>query len=132
VEWLDARAIRRIGLAEFDLLAAAFPEIPPVSLRKLLRDTGRELAPLIEGVRQEDFDQLARTLTSLAREYEAGDAFVRQRCRRVVITAKDHAKLAARLKPGKAEMAEWMIVWLENPGVFEVWCKLNPRLNVSP
>jgi hypothetical protein len=111
------------------------PLLAPVSedyLRRLLRESGALLAPLIEGVRQDTFDELERTLTALQREYEAagaaGDRPRANRCRRLVIRAKDHARWAARRgTPDREEMASWMMVWLENPGVFTQWLRLHKR-----
>jgi hypothetical protein len=54
--------------------------------------------------------------------------------RRLVITAKEHARFAARStrdeqkRVEKLEMAEWMLVWLENPQVFSEWAKLRRRV----
>jgi hypothetical protein len=49
-------------------------------------------------------------------------------CRRQVIAAKDRARFAAQnsstapeKRAQKEEMVEWMLVWLENPEVFQVW-----------
>ena len=76
------------------------------------------------------------TLLALAAVYEAGTAETRRVARRVVITAKDHAKLAAgnqRVDPEKRrikeEMASWMLTWLENPEVFPLWVALRVRQN---
>ena len=44
-----------------------------------------------------------------------------------VIAAKDRAKFAAKKKPEKAEMVEWMMVWLENPAVFPAWVEARKR-----
>ena len=54
---------------------------------------------------------------------EAGDRDRARYCRRQVIAAKDRAKFLAGVRghPGEAgrrEMAQWMLVWLENPEVF--------------
>ncbi len=57
----------------------------------------------------------ARTLTALAREYTEHP----RESRRLVIAAKDHARFL-----GRTEMAAWMLVWLENPPVFEVWSRV--------
>ncbi len=93
------------------------------------------LAPVVEGVRQETFDSLERTLNALAGEYEAAssDRARTRMLRRLVITAKEHARFAAKStrdeqkRIEKLEMVEWMIVWLENPGVFGEWAKLRRR-----
>ncbi len=85
------------------------------------------LAPLVEGVRQDDFHELARTLVALQHEYAAADAAQARSIRGIVIRAKDHARLAVRLKPDKSEMVDWMLVWLENPPVFETWYRLRTQ-----
>ncbi len=53
-------------------------------------------------------------------------------CRRTVIQAKDRARLISRnqkvdaeKRRQKTEMVEWMLVWLENPGIFESWVALR-------
>ena len=58
----------------------------------------------------------------------SGDRERARYCRRQVIAAKDRAKFLAenpRTSPArmveKAEMAQWMLVWLENPEVFPAW-----------
>ena len=55
-------------------------------------------------------------------------------CRRTVIQAKDRARLISRnqkvdseKRRQRAEMVEWMLVWLENPGVFESWVALRKK-----
>lgn len=99
----------------------------PRYLRELLRKSGWKLAPMVEGVRVDSFEGLERTLVALAGEYTARPREVR----RLVIEAKDHAKLAAargqdpEVKAQREEMVRWMLVWLENPPVFEVWARLR-------
>ncbi len=95
------------------------------------------MGPLVEGVRQESFDELARTLLALhaehARAVEAGDRERQTACRRLVIEAKDHARWAARRaqdprkRAEKEEMAAWMLVWLETPEAFPVWLDLRRK-----
>lgn len=99
----------------------------------MLRESGWPLAPLVEGVRQENFEELERTLRALAEEYEAGDKERKKKYRRVVMEGKDHAKFATRrakdeaVRARKTEMVEWMMVWLENPGIFPAWVELRKR-----
>lgn len=92
----------------------------------------------MEGVRQDSFQELGRTLLALAQEYQnaidAGDQERAGRCRSAVLTGKDHARLAARRpsassesKAQKEEMASWMLVWLENPAIFSAWLALRKR-----
>jgi hypothetical protein len=95
----------------------------PVSdsyLRRLLRESGAALHPLVEGVRQSGFEELERTLLALL-ECD------RTAARRLVIEAKDHAKLALRREPDPAreEMILWMLTWLENPEAFPIWVRLK-------
>jgi len=103
-------------------------ELAPVSaeyLRRLLRQSGIQLAPLVEGVRQDTFEDLERTLLALEQEYASADEPRRTACRREVIAAKDRARWALRRLPNpdprrdiKQEMFLWMLTWLENPTVF--------------
>ena len=92
----------------------------------------------MEGVRQESFEELERTLLALDREYaaalEAGRQARARACRRAVIEAKDHARLVLRnpkTHPDKAgqkqEMILWLLTWLENPGVFPAWLALRKQ-----
>lgn len=92
---------------------------------------------MVEGIRQDSFESLERTLLAMAEEYrkaQEGGAGKRARaCRREVITAKDHARLAARrlaapeARSRKDEMISWMMVWLENPAVFPRWVRLRRK-----
>ena len=123
--WLERRPAARVGEAEFEELRAALAPVSDSYLRKLLRDSGVPLAPLVEGVRQTGFDELEASLNALLLEYTAGDAARRSAVRRLVITAKDHARWAARSHPGKEEMILWMTTWLENPPLFPEWVRLR-------
>ncbi len=111
----------------------------PVSdrmLRDLLRESGYPLAPLVEGVRQDDFAPLERTLLALGRAYaearDRGDRDRQKQCRQAAIAAKDHARLVVRnaatseeKRARKTEMILWLLTWLENPDVFETWVALR-------
>jgi hypothetical protein len=125
-EWLAGR--ERVEEADLETLKTMAGGVSVSYLRRLLRESSVALAPMVEGVRQDDFDALERTLVALLGEYERGDRARRQAVRRVVIEAKDHARWAGR-KPDrraeKEEMALWMITWLENPGLFPRWAKLR-------
>lgn len=119
-EWVHQNGVNRIGEAEFAALGQALGTAEP-ALRRIVRELGLPLEPVVEGVRQDSLDHLGRTLIALQREYEPGGPERRRSIRRMVITSKDHAKLASRRKPEKAEMVEIMLVWLENPPLFESW-----------
>ncbi len=130
--------MERIDEADFDRLRE---ELAPVSegyLRELVRDSGLELDPVVEGIRQESFEELGRTLRALAGEYESalarGDRRRANRCREAVLTGKQHARLSARRagaspehRSRKEEMSDWMLVWLENPGIFPAWLNLREK-----
>jgi len=111
---------------------AAELAIPESALRKLVREADVLLAPMVEGVRQDTWENLGRTLVALQHVYEAADADARRRCRALVITAKDHGQLAARRNPEKREMVGCIRVWLENPPVFEEWWKLRMAAASAP
>lgn len=115
-------------MAERDAIAARLAPISAGYLRRLLLESGVELDPLVEGVRQDDLDSLERTLLALGEVYRLGESTQMRLCRKAVIEAKDHAKLALRRgTAGKAEMIQWMLVWLENPPVFPLWARLRRR-----
>jgi hypothetical protein len=109
--------------------------LAPVSesyLRDLLRATGLPVDQPYAGIRQHTFEELEQSLVDVLQVYrEALSTGQRDRaryCRRQVIAAKDRAKFLAvtpRTTPDqrtqKEEMAQWMLVWLENPEVFPAW-----------
>ena len=109
--------------------------LAPVSesyVRDLLRETGLPFEQPYAGIRQHTFDELEQSLREMQNVYaEAMASGNRDRaryCRRQVIAAKDRARFAAQnsstapeKRAQKEEMVEWMLVWLENPEVFQVW-----------
>ncbi len=129
--WLEEHRPGRIGAAEF---ASARQALSPVSeryLRELMRASGLPLDPLIEGVRQDTFEHLERTLRALEAAYGAGE---RQPARAAVIAAKDHARFALRRlavhddrTAVKREMLLWIMTWLENPPLFPPWVEIRKR-----
>jgi len=128
----------RIAEVEFGELLCSLAPISEGYLRRLLRETGIPLAPLVGGIRQDSYEELERTLLEMLGEYAAavasGNTPRARDCRRAVITAKDHARFALRspkLTPEqcavKDEMVLWMLTWLENPGIFPAWLELRKR-----
>ena len=115
--------------------------LAPVSesyLRELLRASGLPFEQPWAGVRQHTFEELEESLRALGQVYaealEAGDRARARYCRRQAIGAKDRAKFLAaspRTSPErkalKTEMAQWMLVWLENPEVFPAWVEARKR-----
>lgn len=105
-------------------------------MRRLLAEAGIAVEAPFGGVRQKSFEELERSLLEMEAVYTrasaTGDRTRAQWCRNAVIQAKDHARLAARgaktspeKKVQKEEMIQWMLVWLENPGIFPAWVKLR-------
>ena len=128
-DWLERESPEAIGDREWKQLQALLAPVSENYLRRMLRESGARLAPLIEGVLQESLDALEASLMKLLDEYEQGDRERRARIRRSVITAKDHARWALRRREdGKAEKQEmilWMTMWLENPPLFREWVRLR-------
>lgn len=136
LQFIGEQGWQTVSETEFAALQERFAPISEDYLRKILRMSGMPLAPLVEGVRQESFESLERTLVAILREYEAArvakDRKRMQECRRAVIQAKRHAKLAAGRLVGqkrkeKNEMLLWLFEWLENPGVFPQWLALRKK-----
>ena len=128
--WLEEHRPAQIGETELALLRTALAPVSDSYLRKLLRECGVPLNPMVEGVRQGTFAELEASLLRLLTEYESGDTARRMAVRRLAITAKDHARLAARdpaKRPDKEEMILWLTTWLENPPLFRQWVSLRKR-----
>jgi hypothetical protein len=119
-EWIDQRKPALIGEEEFEQLVKVLAPISETYLRKLLRESGVPLAPMIEGVRQSNLGVLELSLLALFAEYESGDAEHRKAVRKLVITAKEHARWT-----GKLEHVLWLATWLENPPLFPAWARLR-------
>ena len=135
-QWLQNERPPQINEAHF---ADVLKRLEPISggyLRRLLRASGAALSPVVEGVVQDSFENLERTLRALSEEYEQSDLIRAKAIRRMVIQAKDHARWAALRSPEKAlvknEMAAWLLVWLENPAVFPIWVNLRLRAEPRP
>ena len=133
--WLRQRAPTQVELMDFDELLRLLAPITESSLRHRLRATGANLHPLVAGVDQDTLTALRDSLLALAGWYEQGTAETRRLTRQIVITAKDHAKLAARNQRAapekralKTEMIVWMLTWLENPSIFPLWAQLREKI----
>jgi hypothetical protein len=118
-----ARGWTQIGEAEWHELRATLPEISETTLR----DAGLSITPPWSGVRQHSLDELEASLDELTTVYTVRHDLQRY-CREQVIAAKDHARWVSRSqrvnaerRALKAEMVEWMLVWLDDPALFTVW-----------
>lgn len=125
-EWIEKRKPFLIGPEEFEQLAEELSPISENYLRRLLRESGMHLAPMVEGVRQSNLGVLELSLLALLAEYEEGDLLHRQAVRKLVITAKEHARWA-----GKRENVLWLTTWLENPSLFPAWVRLRKESSVE-
>ena len=130
-DWLAAERPEAITGAVWRDLLVRFAPVSESYLRDLLRATGLPFEQPWAGVRQHTIEELEESLREMLRVYQealaSGDRDRARYCRRQVIAAKDRAKFAAKKKPEKAEMSEWMLVWLENPEVFPAWVKARKR-----
>lgn len=129
--WLEQNHPAQIGEAQFASLRRDLAPVSESYLRKLLRECGLPLDPMVEGVRQGTFEELEASLLRLLAEYQSSDPPRRMAVRRLVITAKEHARLAARnpsQRPDKEEMILWLTTWLENPAVFKEWVSIRRRI----
>jgi hypothetical protein len=131
-DYLEAARPAAITNPVWQELLLRFAPVSESYLRDLLRETGLPFEQPFAGVRQHTFEELEQSLRDLLTVYleatEAGDRDRARYCRRQVIAAKDRAKFLAanpRTAPEKqaekSEMAQWMLVWLENPEVFPAW-----------
>ena len=116
-------------------------QLAPVSesyLRELLRQAALPFEQPYAGIRQHTFEELEQSLGEMLWVYlkaeATGNRDRARYCRRQVIGAKDRARFLAgdkRTPPEKqlrkAEMVEWMLVWLENPEVFPAWVAARKR-----
>jgi hypothetical protein len=119
-DWIDQRRPSLIGQDEFEQLAKDLAPVSESYLRKLLRESGVPLAPMVEGVRQSNLGVLELSLLALLAEYESGYAEHRKAVRKLVVSAKEHARWA-----GKQEHVLWLATWLENPPLFPAWARLR-------
>jgi hypothetical protein len=83
------------------------------------------------GVRQHSLEELRASLEELARVY-ALRSDLRRFCRTQVIAAKERARgaainqrVSAEKRRIKAEMLDWMLVWLGDPALFTSWIGLR-------
>jgi hypothetical protein len=127
LELIARHGWQSVGEAEWQVLSAAIPGLLPDALQNLPIPTEVPWC----GVRQHTLDDLEASLNAFAEVYAARDD-LRRFCRAIVIRAKDRAKWASRSDRAaeekralKAEMLEWMLVWLGDPALFREWAHLR-------
>jgi len=130
--WIAEHSPTCIGETEYVELRSVLAPISESYLHRLLRESGIALDPMVDGVRQGSFDELQESLERLLEIYQSGDAQRKKSVRAIVITAKDHARLASRSpkiseerRAEKEEMVLWLLTWLENPAIFPDWAGLR-------
>ena len=137
-EFLLEKQPAAIAEEQWRALTALLAPISESYLRELLHATGLEIAQPFCGARLSSFEELGASLIAMEKEYAkavaAGDRARATACRHAVIQAKDRARLISRnqkvdplKRRQKEEMVEWLLVWLENPGVFSTWVALKRR-----
>ena len=100
-------------------------------LKRLLREQAVPLHPLIEGVRQDNPENLSRTLNALAALYEAEA----RPARATVLESKRHTLLALSrrpLDPWRKLVLLHLNTWLENPTIYPLWSKLQKQNAADP
>ena len=137
-EYLEAERPAAITETVWRDLSQRLAPVSESYLRDLLRDTGLPFDQPYAGIRQHTFAELEQSLGEMLEVYReamaSGDRERARYARRQVIAAKDRAKFLAhnpRTPAEKAaqkqEMAQWMLVWLENPEVFPAWVEARKR-----
>lgn len=122
-----------IGKVEWEQMRRDLPAIAEKTLRDVLWELGPAVEQPYRGIRQHTLDELETSLLDMRRVY-ASRPELSAICREIVIQAKDRARFAARnpkaaaLKRAmKEEMLRWMLVWLEDPSMFEPWVRLRKK-----
>jgi hypothetical protein len=142
-DYLAANHPAAITEAIWQDLLERFGPVSESYLRDLLRDTGLPFHQPYSGIRQHTFEELEQSLLEMLQVYRdslAAGARERARyCRRQVIAAKDRAKFLATTprstperRSQKQEMAQWMLVWLENPEIFPAWVAARKKAISAP
>jgi hypothetical protein len=126
-ELIAVRGWLRIGEAQWNEILTTIPRLSPTDLQVL----EIPVDPPWFGVRQDSLDRLETSLRELSEVYGTRPD-LRRFCRDQVIGAKLRAQYASRnprvdeiRRRAKAEMAEWMRVWLGDPALFPAWARLR-------
>jgi hypothetical protein len=129
LDFVASRGWDEVGETEWRELRSALSDISQTTLRA----SGIAIAAPWRGVAAHSVDELESSLLELSRVYE-NRPDLRRYCRDQVIASKDRARWAARSpkvkeskRRMKAEMVEWMLVWLDDPSIFPTWVQLRKR-----
>lgn len=136
--FIEREGWRVVDTAAWDALRGAFGTVTESTLRHDLLESGFPLDPLVEGVRLDALEELARSLTALA-ECERRAAEVLRKgaispARKRVLEARRKAEAVLRNPRVSAEKSAameekflWLRTWLENPELFTQWAPLRLR-----
>lgn len=126
-EHIKARGWTRIEKSEWEELRQRFATTE-ATLRKHAVASGVVIRQPWRGLDTASLDGIELSLIEMAEAYRIHP----QEARRVVISTKDTTRFAARNPKAaadkrelKAEMVEWMLVWLGDPAMFQDWVKLR-------
>jgi len=126
-EFAASRGWTGIGEPEWRELRAALPDVSEATIRA----SGLAISAPWSGVKQHTLEELETSLDEFAAVYAARPD-LRPYCREQVIAAKDHARFASRSprveetkRALKAEMVDWMMVWLGDPSMFRTWAQIR-------
>jgi len=129
LDFAAARGWDAIGEREWHELRDVFSDIPETTVRA----SGIPISAPWAGVTAHSIDELEASLRELTDVYKTRPD-LRRYCRDQVIAAKDRARWAARSpkveeskRRMKAEMVEWMLVWLDDPAMFPAWVQLRKQ-----
>jgi hypothetical protein len=132
-DYVAQRAWTVIAEPEWAELRNTFPDASEATLR----GGGIPIEPPWSGVASHTLAELEESLLAYTRIY-ADRPDLRRYCRDEVIAAKDRARWAAKSprveeskRRLKAEMVEWMLVWLGDPATFPVWARLRKDVIVG-
>jgi hypothetical protein len=127
LDFAASRGWAQIEEAEWRELRAALPDVS----ESTVRGAGLRISAPWSGVHQHTFAELEQSLHAFAEVY-ANREDLRRYCRDQVIAAKDHARWASRSprldearRVLKAEMVDWMLVWLDDPAMFRTWAEIR-------
>jgi hypothetical protein len=133
LDYCASRGWNLVGESEWLELKAAFPDVSETTIRS----AGIAIAQPWLGVKQHTMDELETTLLEMGTVY-ASRLDLRRYCRDQVIRAKSRARFtasSARVEESKrqlkAEMVEWMLVWLDDPAMFPAWAAMRRGITDS-
>ncbi len=111
----------------------SFGPSSPIFRDSTIRASGIRIAAPWSGVATHAMVDLEGSLRELTHIYETLPD-LRRYARDQVIAAKDRARWAARnpktseaKRRMKAEMVDWMLVWLDDPAIFPTWVQLRKQ-----